>query len=108
MSSAEYAAPWSEGTFDWVEVTDFAQSSPTDRHLQWDAATGEIRAFEDTARRARTPVIAMTANAMEGDRERCLEAGMDGYVSKPVKLEKLVEQLRDARDLLDDGAREAA
>ena len=33
---------------------------------------------------------------------------MDGYVSKPVKLEKLVEQLRDARDLLDDGAREAA
>ncbi|MEZ5234019.1 MAG: putative baseplate assembly protein [Acidimicrobiales bacterium] len=32
-----------DGTFDWVEVTDFAQSSPTDRHLQWDSATGEVR-----------------------------------------------------------------
>ena len=70
-------------------------------------ATRRIRAREaSTGRHVR--IVAMTANAMEGDRERCLEAGMDGYVSKPVKLEKLVEQLRDARDLLDDGAREAA
>lgn len=36
------------------------------------------------------PIVAMTAHTMEGDRERCLEKGMDDYVSKPIELEKLV------------------
>lgn len=52
-------------------------------------ATRVIRHYELEHKRRRIPIIAMTANAMQGDRERCLEVGMDDYVSKPIDAHKL-------------------
>ncbi len=55
-------------------------------------ATACIRAMESKLGR-RTPIIAMTARAMKGDREQCLQAGMDGYVSKPVRQSELYQAI---------------
>jgi CheY-like chemotaxis protein len=48
---------------------------------------------------ARPRVIAMTANAMQGDREICLAAGMDDYVSKPIRVDELVQALARCQPL---------
>jgi len=51
-------------------------------------ATKSLR-LQETTTRFHLPIIAMTAHAMKGDREHCLEAGMDGYVSKPINTREL-------------------
>jgi CheY-like chemotaxis protein/HPt (histidine-containing phosphotransfer) domain-containing protein len=53
-----------------------------------------LRASEQGTGRTRTPMIAVTANAMRGEEERCLSAGMDAYLAKPVTLERLKAALR--------------
>jgi CheY-like chemotaxis protein len=57
-------------------------------------ATAAIREMEKGTG-AHTPVIAMTAHAMGGYKERCLEAGMDGYVTKPIRREVLLQALAE-------------
>ena len=72
-------------------------------------ATRVIRREEAAFRRPRRPIIAMTAHAMPGDRERCLSAGMDGYVMKPIRAELLfraIEETPEATDTLPSSAAE--
>jgi CheY-like chemotaxis protein/HPt (histidine-containing phosphotransfer) domain-containing protein len=55
-------------------------------------ATRKIRESERETQK-HLPIIAMTAHAMKGDRERCIEAGMDGYVSKPISSKEVAEAI---------------
>ncbi len=57
-------------------------------------ATQKIRDPQSKVKDRGIPVIAMTANAMQGDRDRCIEAGMDDYITKPVDPSKLHRALR--------------
>ena len=78
-------------------------------------ATRAIRQIEFD-KHTRIPIIAMTAHAMAGDRERCIEAGMDDYLSKPIRIRALMQALGDniqdsviaQGDLTDDQHRQRA
>ncbi len=58
-------------------------------------ATAVIRQREKAAGR-HTPIVAMTAHAMKGDRQRCLESGMDGYIAKPIRSADLLATIDEA------------
>jgi two-component system sensor histidine kinase/response regulator len=70
-------------------------------------ATAAIRAQEEsTGRHIR--IVAMTAHAMKGDRERCLAAGMDGYVSKPIQAEQFIALVEDPALAADNSSTDAS
>ena len=87
---------------DGVEALELLFRSPYDAvlmdcqmpELDGYETTAEIRQREQEQRDTHVPIIAMTANALQGDRERAIEAGMDDYLSKPVQAGQLDEVLR--------------
>ncbi len=60
------------------------------------------RKFRDTPGLQQVPILALTANVMKGDRERSLEAGCNGYIQKPIDVDRLPEQIRDALQKTDE------
>jgi CheY-like chemotaxis protein len=56
-------------------------------------ATEKIREIERTKDEGHIPIIAMTAESMKGDREKCLEAGMNDYISKPISKDVIIKMI---------------
>ncbi len=87
-NGVEALEAWQQHAYDLIlmdlQMPEMDGLTATQRIREREAATG-----------AHVPIIAMTAHAMKGDRERCLNAGMDGYVSKPVRKRELSEALRE-------------
>jgi len=91
-TGSEAVARWSEGHFDLILMD--VQMPEMDGF----EATRNIRKLE-LAVGAHTPIVAMTAHAMNGDRDRCFDAGMDDYVSKPISVSSLLQAIADAQSL---------
>lgn len=94
---AQAVAQWEQGGVDIVLMD---VQMPGMSGLQ---ATQMIREAESKRRLKHTPIIAVTANAMPGDRQACLASGMDGYTPKPVSPQALMQEMDRVLELLASG-----
>lgn len=94
---AQAVAQWEQGGVDMVLMD---VQMPGMSGLQ---ATQMIREAESKRRLKHTPIIAVTANAMPGDRQACLASGMDGYTPKPVSPQALMQEMDRVLELLASG-----
>jgi signal transduction histidine kinase/HAMP domain-containing protein/ActR/RegA family two-component response regulator len=85
-----------------VEAIDAVERQPYDLVLmdvqmpEMDGLEATRRIVDDIPAEQRPWIVAMTANAMDGDRERCIKAGMQGYISKPIRVDELVDAVLTA------------
>ena len=78
---------------DAIELNDYLLVLMDCQMPEMDGYEATRRIRQISGKRHYTPIVAITANAMLGDKEKCLDAGMDGYMSKPVKMDLLQEVL---------------
>jgi CheY-like chemotaxis protein len=80
-----------------LTITRDGQSSPDlilmDIHLPGMDGLSVVRAMKSDARTKKVPILALTAHAMRGDRDRFLEAGCDGYISKPIDVKTFLSSI---------------
>jgi CheY-like chemotaxis protein len=106
ITIGEYLESWEYEiviAYDGLEALERAEAREPDiilMDIQMPVMDGleAIRRFRANPRFANTPIIALTALAMPGDRERCLEAGANEYMSKPVSLKLLVKTIETMLD----------
>ncbi|HEX7760871.1 MAG TPA: ATP-binding protein [Caulobacteraceae bacterium] len=101
-NGAQAVAAWREGRWDVILMD---MQMPVMDGLE---ATRRIRDGEVAAGRPRTPIIALTANAMAHQIQQCVAAGMDGHVAKPLEAAKLFEALEAALEAAEDSGVQAA
>ncbi len=98
-NGVEAVAMWREHSFDLILMdVDMPE-------LNGYGATGQIRALEEGTDK-HVPIIGLTAHVMQGSREECLAAGMDGYLSKPIDTEALWIELESLRSGDEPGTKE--
>ena len=90
-----YAADLAANGIEAIEAVDRQRYDLVLMDVQMPEMDGleRTRAIVEQRAGTRPWIVAMTANAMDGDRERCLEAGMNGYIAKPIRVEELVAAL---------------
>lgn len=80
-----------------LTITRDSQSAPDlilmDIHLPGMDGLSVVRAMKDDERTRRIPILALTAHAMRGDKDRFLEAGCDGYISKPIDVKTFISSI---------------
>ena len=96
LSQMGYRADLAANGFEAVEAVERQTYDLVLMDVQMPEMDGLEASRQITARRSaeqRPRIVAMTANAMQGDREQCLAAGMDDYLSKPIRVDALVQAL---------------
>ena len=76
-----------------IQMPEMDGMQATEEIRKWESQKKNGDKIKNQKSKLRIPIVAMTAHAMQGDREKCLDAGMDDYITKPIKREIVFETL---------------